>query len=122
MEKSPASELPLGFCRQPLANVFAESGGVFERDVNDGVVVAAVGKDVAVGALWVPPVGSFDRKPPRSVFHGLGDLRFCLGRNENTINFWTVRNRTKQRFFLLFLISVVLLPAVAATAVTYSFF
>ena len=85
MEKSPASELPLGFCRQPLANVFAESGGVFERDVNDGVVVAAVGKDVAVGALWVPPVGSFDRKPPRSVFHGLGDLRFCLGRNENSI-------------------------------------
>jgi hypothetical protein len=69
--------------------VAAEGDGVVIRNMNDRMIVATVGEDVAIGTFRVTPIRSFNRKPPRRVLHRLRDARFGLEKNEKVkIRIW----------------------------------
>ena len=76
-------KFPFSFCRQSLPDVLAIRNGVVPWNMNDRMIVTFVDKnvifvafwfkDVAVGSLWVTPIGALDRKSPGRIADCLAD-------------------------------------------------
>ena len=87
----PASKLPLCLRRQPLSDVLAKGDCVVPGDVNDGMSVAAVAENVAVGTFRMTPVRALDGQPPGCLLHSLGDAGLGLLKRTSSNYFYYLK-------------------------------